>query len=158
MPKLRIGPGFTLVELLVAVAVLGILFAVAAPLIVDQISKARRVDAMNALGRIQLEQAKFRASCPHYADTMVEESDEAQCSSILWPYWDSDEETSPEGYYRIALVSSSTTTFVATATARDAQKDDDECPTFAVSQNGPIVNADDPFYDASYADADCWRR
>jgi type IV pilus assembly protein PilE len=158
MSRHRRSPGFTLIELMIVVLVIGILSAIALPSYLDQVRKARRADAMDALEKIQMEEAKFRANCPRYAATMVDDPDDAECTpgtptyTILWPYGASGSETSAEGYYTINLASPSTNVFSATATAV-GQQQKDKCKPFRINQDGPVV--DDP---TNYADANCWRR
>jgi type IV pilus assembly protein PilE len=151
MPKHRAYSGFTLIELSIVVLVVGILAAMALPSFLDQVRKARRADAMDALEKVQLEQAKFRANCPHYADGLANVASLATCaaSNILWPYWDGGTETSAEQYYTIDLVSAATTTFSAKATATGKQASDTDCTPFLIDQDGPVV--DD-------SNRKCWRR
>ncbi|WP_119292821.1 type IV pilin protein [Azohydromonas sediminis] len=53
--------GFTLVELLIATAVVGLLAAVAWPAYRGHVEHARRADAAAALLKLELAQARFRA-------------------------------------------------------------------------------------------------
>ena len=59
--------GFTLIELMIAVTVIGILSAIAAPSFMDPVRKARRLDAVVALFEIQQAQERWRAQYPCYA-------------------------------------------------------------------------------------------
>jgi len=59
--------GFTLVELLIAATVVGILAAIAWPAYTAHIEQARRADAAAALLRVELAQARFRAHHGLYA-------------------------------------------------------------------------------------------
>lgn len=63
--KLRTA-GFTLIELMIAVVVLGILVAIAFPSFMDQIRKSRRSDAVQAINAIQQAQERRRANQAAY--------------------------------------------------------------------------------------------
>lgn len=58
--------GFTLIELMVVVAVIAILAAIAFPSFNEQVRKGRRSDAMAEVGRMQLALERFRADNPTY--------------------------------------------------------------------------------------------
>lgn len=64
--------GFTLVELMVALAVAGILAAIAYPAYVKQMQKGRRADALAALTAIMQAQERYRANGPNYATSLVD--------------------------------------------------------------------------------------
>jgi len=66
MNMLRIK-GFTLVELLITVAIVAILATIAYPAYQEFIKKSRRADAHSALLALQLAQENLRGSCKHYA-------------------------------------------------------------------------------------------
>ena len=128
------NPGFTLVELITVVAIVGVLAAVAIPSWVSYIEKSRRSDATSSLLAMQLRQEKWRASDTDYA-TLVELA------------WGAGAGNSTDGYYTITLTARGVTTFTAVATPIGSQADDD-CGNFALNQDGPIY--------ASYASAKCW--
>ncbi len=58
----RANQGFTLIELMIVLAIVAILAAVAYPSYMDSIRAARRVDAMNGLLDLQNQEEKWRAS------------------------------------------------------------------------------------------------
>ena len=58
--------GFTLIELMIVLVIVGILAAVALPSFRDQIRKSRRADAIAELGRLQLAQERWRADRASY--------------------------------------------------------------------------------------------
>jgi type IV pilus assembly protein PilE len=154
MSQYKRGPGFTLIELMIVVAVVAVLAAVALPFYRAQVQKGRRADAMNALEDLGLAQAGFRANCPHYAQ--LHESDPANvtCASTPGASKVHGQTTSPEGYYQVAIVagSASATAYEATAAPiAGTSQENDDCGTFAIDQDGPDTSG-------SYADETCWRR
>ena len=132
--KTRASSGFTLIELMIVVAVVAILAAIAYPAFTDQVRKARRADAKTSLEQLRLEQEKWRANNPAYGTL-----------ANVWTGSDS-----LEGHYQLAVVARSAVGFTATASPQGAQASD-SCGTFAINQTGPDGSGD-------YADvAGCWR-
>lgn len=124
--------GFTLIELMIVVAIVGILAAIAYPAYQDSVRKGRRAEAITALYGIQLAQEKWRANNPTYASTLA---------NLGLPT------TSPAtgtAYYDLAITAASATAFTATATARatGGQNQDKaggvSCTPLTLNQNGPV--------------------
>ena len=111
--------GFTLIELVIAIAVVAILAAVALPAYQSSVQKARRSDAKDALLRVQIEQEKWRTNSISYTGSL----------SVL-----NLSSTSSEGYYNIEITpgTASPTGFEVTATATGAQADDSTCPVITL--------------------------
>ncbi|HEY9109825.1 MAG TPA: type IV pilin protein, partial [Roseateles sp.] len=66
----RLCRGFTLIELMVAVVVLGILAAIAYPAMTSIIKRSRRADAIAALTAVVQAQERYRSNNATYADTV----------------------------------------------------------------------------------------
>lgn len=120
--------GFTLIELMIVVAVVAVLLLVALPAYQDSVRKARRADGTGALLGLQLAQEKFRANCRFYAGEVANADvcgTNAASSDIKYP------NTSNEGYYNIAIdpnsVSGNSYTLTATADPLGAQAKDKDC-------------------------------
>ena len=101
----RASTGFTLIEVCVVIAVVGVLAAVSWPSFHDSITRARRADAVVALTRLQWAQEAFMSNHGLYA---------GQLSSLAG----AGAGTSPEGLYAIALRGDGAAGYEASATAR----------------------------------------
>ena len=132
--------GFTLIELLITVAIIAILAAVAMPAYLEQIRKSRRADAITALSHIQQAQERWRANNATYTATLSN-------LNIASPL--------PSGYYTLAIITSSATGYIATATAASSQASDTACATLTVTQNGGNIT----YASTGTGTADrCWNR
>ena len=127
--------GMTLIELLIVVAIVGILAAVAGPAWNDQVLKSRRADARNALLMAQIEQEQYRANNLTYATTM---------SALGLGSYDSD----LRDYYDLEVASADASSFLITATPNGSQANDSTCNVFAIRQTGPETTG--------YAASSCW--
>lgn len=116
--------GFTLIELIITVAIIGILAAVAWPAYERQSMKNRRSTGVNAL--------------------MVASNELQRCHSDVGGYIDKDNNnctfttTSKRDYYTISATTLTTDTFTLTATptAGKAQENDGECATLTINHLG----------------------
>ena len=65
---MRMQRGFTLIELMVVVAILGIIAAVAWPSYLEHLKAGRRGEATSGIGKMQLLQERWRAEHTSYGD------------------------------------------------------------------------------------------
>jgi type IV pilus assembly protein PilE len=120
--------GFTLIELMVAVAIVGLLAALAYPTFMDSVRKARRTDAkaelMNTAHDLERCFTQFMAY------------DSASCS-VVGEISGGNKRTSEEGFYEVVGTLNATTyALVATAPVGGAQASDPTCATLNLnSQN-----------------------
>jgi type IV pilus assembly protein PilE len=63
--------GFTLIELMIVVAVVATLVAIALPSFLSQVRATRRAEAVATLSQIQQAQERWRANCPCYASSVT---------------------------------------------------------------------------------------
>ncbi len=105
--------GFTLIELMIVVAIVGILAAIAYPAYRDQVQKSHRADGKTALLMgVQLAERFFTQNGTYVGATIPAHSD--------------------EGYYNLAY-SATASTFTLTATPTGAQSSD-PCGVLTVDQ------------------------
>jgi len=139
--KLR-NKGFTLIELMIVVAILGILATVAFPSFQESMRAAKRSDAISAALSLQLAQAKFRGSCALYADTLGGAN---SCANQTIKH----ASASPDGYYVLTLSGVTGNAFVITATPQGNQAYDTDCKPMVIT-----TNASNP--DGLKTPAICW--
>jgi type IV pilus assembly protein PilE len=137
-----------LIELMIAVAILGILTAVALPSFLDSIRKGRRAEAFSAISALQQAQERFRGNNAAYTSTLASLNVAAT--------------TSPGGYYAISVANPTATGYVVIADGSgSSQASDSNCTKLSVQVNGGAITyasckACSTF---TYAASDaCWAR
>jgi len=124
--------GFTLLELIITIAIIGIISTWAIPSYQDHIRAVNRSDAKSALLKVHLEQEKWRASHVSYATL-----NELKIADA----------TTNNHYFLSIKNQPDSEQFLVIATPKGAQQDD-PCGTFALNQLGAVFE--------NYADQNCW--
>jgi len=134
--SMRYQKGFTLIELMIVVTIIGILAAIAYPAYQDYVLRAKRGDAMNGLAAIRIAQEQHRANNTQFTTATTING--------------TDYSSSPEDFWTIAVSSADGSSFTVTAEPK-APHADDTCTKFVADRNGAV--------DASTASLDeCWER
>ncbi len=124
----RLPLGFTLIELMIVMAVVAILAMVTVPMFQDSVRKSRRADAIAALNRLQQLQERVRGQQPSYA---------AAVASMPGP----PPAISPERHYDLAVDDASPNGYrmTATANATSPQFNDTQCRRLRVEMAGGSI-------------------
>lgn len=133
--------GFTLIEILIVVAIVGILAAIAVPNYSSYMIDGRRTDAITFLSEVAGEQIRYFSDNNQYADDMKELG-----------YGDAATFVTPEGYYLVSVTTpADMASFVLTATpvAGGKQAGDAECQAFTINDKNVRKNV-------GGTDTDCW--
>lgn len=149
--------GFSLIELMVALAIAGILAAIAYPAYTKQMQRGRRADALAALTAVMQAQERYRSNVSNYAGTLTTLGLNSSIATVA-------------PYYQITLSGVGTpaslaTGYIVTATALSSspQAADTACKTLSVKLEGatPTYSATgDPSNTGTDVDttAQCWPR
>lgn len=108
--------GMSLTELMISVAIVGIISAIAIPSYQSHMTSSRRSDAINTLLQLQLQQESYRMQNASYATS----------SDITLPTSD---------HYTYTISNASATTYTLQAAAKGAQAGDSGCTTLTLDQS-----------------------
>ena len=129
--------GFTLIELMIVLAVLSIIVAVGYPSYLEQVKKSRRAEGMGQL--LELADRMERA----YSDQGTYPTSVSEVYVA----------TTDGGLYTLSIVTANNISFIVSATPTSAKgQDTDKCHTFTLTSLG-----DKSVSGGSLGTGDCWK-
>lgn len=132
--------GFTLIELMIAVAIVAILAAIALPSYQSYVRKSKRSDAKTALLDFAARQERFYSTNNTYSSKASELGYGAGLTASL-ATTPLQVNVSGANNYEISLTAAATaTSFTAIAVPKGAQQKDTDCYTYAIDQLGTRTN------------------
>lgn len=146
--------GMTLIEVMVVIAIVGLLVSIAYPRLGDYLRKTRRTDAHAGLQAAMLGQEKHRINNPTYANTaaMLDPATNPAFARVC--VISAGRCLSPEGHYEIQASNATAGTFRLTATALGAQANDTACSTIWVEQTATQLS----YGAGTTSPSPCWAR
>jgi len=136
--------GMTLIELMIVVAILGIIVAIGYPSYMDHVKKSRRTEGMGEL--LELADRMER----HYSDTGTYDQADGTDMTAAVIY----QSTTQNGYYTLSVdAGTDNVQFTARAAPTSkGQQNTDKCGTFVVTSQGTKSVTG-----GSLSTADCWK-
>jgi type IV pilus assembly protein PilE len=140
----RVPLGFTLIELMIVVAIVGILATIAATLYSLQVQKSRRTDARTAVLDLAGREERFFSVANSYSQNPADVG-----------YPGAFPQNVGSGYYSINVVAGvgPPPSYIITATAINQQLADTPCASFSIDQLGHQSSLDSGGVDST---ATCW--
>jgi type IV pilus assembly protein PilE len=143
IPTLRSARGFTLIELMIAVAIIGILVKLAYPAYTQSVKKSRRATAKTALLDLAQREERFMSTNNTYSATAA--PDLGYTAGSTFPI---NIASGTTAYYQLSVTAvaasaSGPASFTGTATRINAQTADGECGDYQILSDGEqkITNA-----------------
>jgi type IV pilus assembly protein PilE len=133
-PRRALSGGFTLIELMITVAILAVLATIATVAYTSQMQKSRRTDARSAVLDLAGREEKLYSTTNAYSAT----PSDLGYAPVGTPY----PITIGSGYYQVSVATpdpnqgGAAGTYSVTATAVGVQAGDTQCATLSVNQQG----------------------
>lgn len=141
--------GFTLIEMMIVVAIVGLLAAIAYPNYTDYLSKSRRSEAKTLLMDIAARQEQY------FLDNRSYTNDFTDLPNLTAQAVAAGSVTSENGYYVVTISRPTLYTYTLTATSQRS----DTCETLTLNELGrkdATVPASTPVAEVAALKATCW--
>tara|TARA_R110001592_G_scaffold52511_6_gene160660 strand:+ start:9295 stop:9717 length:423 start_codon:yes stop_codon:yes gene_type:complete len=128
---MRTNRGFTLIELMIVIAIIGIIAAVGYPSYLESVEKSRRSDGRIAVSEAAARQERLFSETLSYVTN----------SELTKLITNADGVSSPEGHYTMSVTNTGCSgppynCFTVTATAVGVQAADTDCATLSINNFG----------------------
>jgi type IV pilus assembly protein PilE len=146
--------GFTLVELMIAVVVMGVLVALAFPSYKDSIRKSRRSDAVAGIATVQQAQERHRANRATYGDFAAALPEDTLTGVSA---------TTSGKHYLMTIANITPSTYDVLATAQGDQADDTKCKVMGARLQGGALRYGSGLASVDWTQTDpdsgkCWAK
>ena len=133
--------GFTLIELMVTVAIVGVLVAIAVPTYLDKVRKSRRTQAKTALLDLAGREERFYSTSNTYSSTPSDLGYGVGAAAFPMNVGDNYYSVNVRFTAYVPGPPSVAATYTITATAINDQLKDPQCQTFTLTSTGQQTSA-----------------
>ncbi|MGE4405575.1 type IV pilin protein [Pseudomonas sp.] len=141
-PNQRSHRGFTLIELMIVIAIIGVLAAIAYPSYQEHVRSAKRADAQTALMELAQFMERYYTGNGRYVDAAGDAPD--------LPYTEAPRDGANKSY-DLSLAAATASSYTLQAVPK-ASMTDDECGTLTLANTGAKGQ------DAGAAAGKCWKK
>lgn len=127
LTRKQASAGFTLMELMIVIVIIGVIAAIAFPSYQSSVRKSRRAEAKATLLEVMSRQEQFFSENRRYAATF----DELDLSASATTSFNTE-----HGFYTVNLSSNTATNSVTVTASANAGQDKDLVRTYGLSSNG----------------------
>lgn len=144
----RFKDGFSLIELMIVIVVMGILVSIAYPSYRDYITRARRTDAQSALLDLASRMEKYYSENNTYQTATI---GAGEATDVL------SSNTSPEGWYILSIPNATASAYTLQATPQNTQAAaDTRCQSLTLNHLGVKGMTTGPAGNPTGTIAQCW--